>query len=298
MRDAAGETADRFELLRLPELLFEHPSLGDVLHRADHAPRDAIGAAHDVPFLVHPAHLAVRADDAVIDVVGEIAFLRRRTRPRNEVAIVGVHERVERGRRAVESIARDAENPVRFVRPRQAIGAVEVGDPASDVRHFLRLFEKRAMLLEQRLRADGLGDVAVARDASDDVPVDAMRRHEALVDAPVFESERVEDLDRRIGPRIHRVDDQLCGVFDFAGKPLGNDLDVAMFDLVGRQVKHAQELAVVADDTALEVEHEQAVVRGLQRLFEEGDLLLRADACLAVRHGRPAGAPSGAGSNW
>ena len=32
MRDAAGEPADRFELLRLPELFLEQPPFGDVAH--------------------------------------------------------------------------------------------------------------------------------------------------------------------------------------------------------------------------------------------------------------------------
>ena len=40
--DAAGEPADRFHLLRLPQLILEQPAVGDVLHRADHAPRPAL----------------------------------------------------------------------------------------------------------------------------------------------------------------------------------------------------------------------------------------------------------------
>ena len=48
VRDAAGEPADRFHLLRLPQLILEQPAVGDVLHGADHPQRTALRVAHDV----------------------------------------------------------------------------------------------------------------------------------------------------------------------------------------------------------------------------------------------------------
>ena len=41
VRDPASQPADRLHFLRLPQLILELPSIGDVLHRADHARRPA-----------------------------------------------------------------------------------------------------------------------------------------------------------------------------------------------------------------------------------------------------------------
>ena len=41
VRDPAGQPADRLHFLRLPQLILELPSIGDVLHGADHARRPA-----------------------------------------------------------------------------------------------------------------------------------------------------------------------------------------------------------------------------------------------------------------
>ena len=47
MRDAAGELADRFHLLRLPQLLFEPAALGDVARVDDDGADGRIGEAID-----------------------------------------------------------------------------------------------------------------------------------------------------------------------------------------------------------------------------------------------------------
>ncbi len=47
MRDAAGELTDRLHLLRLAQLFFEPPPLGDVAHVDDDAGNGRIGEAVD-----------------------------------------------------------------------------------------------------------------------------------------------------------------------------------------------------------------------------------------------------------
>ena len=69
VRDAAREPADRFHLLRLPELILELTAVGHVLHRPDHPPRASLSVAEDVRLLVHPADRAVRTHDAMLDIV-------------------------------------------------------------------------------------------------------------------------------------------------------------------------------------------------------------------------------------
>ena len=74
---------------------------------------------------------------------------RRDAGSADRFAIVGVDERQERLRRAVEGAERHAEDAMRLGGPSEAVGSVELGHPAADVRDFLRLLEKLPMLLER-----------------------------------------------------------------------------------------------------------------------------------------------------
>ena len=192
VRDAAREPADGFELLRLAQLFFELPTVRAVLHGADHANRSAGRVADDVGARLNPADRSVAADDAIFEL--ESAGTRGVLIDRrfHATAIIGVHEIEERSGRAVERTRRNAEDVVRLVRPAYAVRVVELGDPAADVCDFLRLLEKRAVLVERPLRAGGLADVTEARYQADDFRPDAMRRDEPLEDASIRELERVE----------------------------------------------------------------------------------------------------------
>ena len=62
----------------------------------------ALCVAQDRRLLVHPAHPAVRPDQAMLDVVGRPAGDRRLARRPHRGAIVGMHEGEERRRRSLE----------------------------------------------------------------------------------------------------------------------------------------------------------------------------------------------------
>ncbi len=71
--DAAGELADRFELLRLPQLMLEivamlllEPALGHVLERPDEAPR-TVGVGDQAPVRVNVADLSVSPNHPVLE---------------------------------------------------------------------------------------------------------------------------------------------------------------------------------------------------------------------------------------
>src|SRR5204862_1138356 len=97
------------------------------------------------------------------------------------LAILFVHEPEEGFRRPLELTERHAEDAVGLGRPAQRVRVGELGDPAADVRDFLRLLEKRAMLFDRFGCAYRFADVAEAREAPEDDRVDTVRRRVALV---------------------------------------------------------------------------------------------------------------------
>src|SRR5437660_323756 len=101
--EAAGQSPDGLHLLRLAELilelrprLFRLLALRDVLDHAEHPRRPCPLAPGDVGLLMHPAHGAVRADDAVVDPVMAAAADSRLTRPSDRLPVVGMDELEER----------------------------------------------------------------------------------------------------------------------------------------------------------------------------------------------------------
>ena len=119
--DAARQPPNRFHLLRLPELILEHPPLGEVLHGADHSQRPPLRVPQDAGLLVHPPHRAIRPHQAVLDVVRLPAGSCRLARRAHRGAVVRMDERQKGLRRSRELSERDAEDSVRFGGPAQAI---------------------------------------------------------------------------------------------------------------------------------------------------------------------------------
>jgi len=193
-----AQPADRLHLLRLAQLLFEQAPVGDVLHRAHHPQRASLRI--DPPrLLVHPAHVAVGPDEAVLDVVGRASRGRGGGGGAHRAAIVGMHQRQERFRRSGKLARRHAEDAVRLRRPVEAIRTIELRHPAAEMCDFLRLLQEGLMLRQQLGGANGGADVAEAHRSSDDPCVQHERRHEAFDHASVLEPQS-----RRAAPRLDR----------------------------------------------------------------------------------------------
>ena len=274
MGDAAGETADRLHLLRLAQLILEVAPVRDVLHGADHADGAAVGVVNDVGELVDPAHRPVGAHDPVLDVVALARFPRRAARRAHDVALVGVNELVERRRGAGELPRRQAEDALRLVRPAEMIRSVELGHPAADVGDLLRAFEERAMLLDRFCRANGVAHVAVADDAADDPAFDALGRDEPLDDAPVAKAHQAGRFRRRVGPHRLGVEQERRRPLELRADRRGDRRNAAGRD-VGRNAEDFEEPAVVADQTAVQIEHDHAVVCRIERCLEDCDRLFK-----------------------
>ena len=270
VRDAAGESPDRLHLLRLPKLILEVAPFGDVLHSADHADRAALVVANDVGQLVDPAHRPVDTHDAVLDVVALARFGRRPARSPHGVAVVGMNELEKRRGGADELARRHAEDAMRFVRPAEMTRSVELRDPAADVRDLLRPFEERAMLLDRVRRANGVADIAVARDAADDPPFDALRRDESFDDAAVAAAHQAGRLRRRVGPHRVGVEQERRRLVELRADVRGDCRDAAGHD-VGGDAEDFEEPAVVPDQSAIQIEHDDAVVCRIERRLENRD---------------------------
>src|SRR4051812_35819680 len=61
MRDAAGELADSFELLRLPQLFFKLTAFRDIGIGADHLRRAAGRVMDELSFISQPANFSILA---------------------------------------------------------------------------------------------------------------------------------------------------------------------------------------------------------------------------------------------
>ena len=198
--DAARQPADGLHFLGVAQLIFEVPAIRDVLDRADHANGLSVVAAENVGALVNPAFRAVTADYPMLDVVRRPALDRGQARRAHDRAIGLVNEREKCFSRAVELTGRHAENTVRLGRPAELIRSIELGHPAADVRHFLRLLEQDPVQLQRLLGVSGLADVAEAGDQADDGGSDPLRRHAALEHPSVLEPQHVEHLAVRVLP--------------------------------------------------------------------------------------------------
>ena len=130
MRDAAGQGPERFELLRMEQLLLElalailrDPKLGDILNRTGKSDRLARVVQDELDFPVDITQVAVRPDDPVFDRIGLHSRLDP-VQPRQNVGTVvrmDEGEEVFRGRH--ELVARHPEDPKRLVRPFDRVAA-------------------------------------------------------------------------------------------------------------------------------------------------------------------------------
>ena len=137
--DASGETADRVELLRLPQFFLESATIGDVLERPDHSQRAC--RRRREPGWLECAPSGRRRSDRTTRARYRTAG-RRRSRLR--VRHAPLRDRPGARRWPLPAFAlgprlRCPENTVHLARPGQAVRAIEFGDPAADMRHFLRL---------------------------------------------------------------------------------------------------------------------------------------------------------------
>ena len=155
-----------------------------------------------------------------------------------------------------------ADQPSAFV-------AVELGDPAADVRDFLRLLEKRPMLFDRFRCPDRFADVAETGEAADDPRVDTVRRRVALIDPPVLEAQDVEYFGRRIAPNRARLEQHRLEILELRTQRFDEAVDSAALHIVGGHAEHLQVLLVVEDDAPVEIDDHDAVVRGFKRGFEQ-----------------------------
>ena len=160
---------------------------GDVLHRADHARRVAPLVQLDFRAFMHDPDRAIRAHDAMIDLVWHATFEGAPDRGIHVRAVIGMHPRKESLVTGAEFIRRDAEHAIDAFRPEQPVLS-NLPIPVSHVGDALRLGEtlhgfaqlarsKRDLPVladeqQQRRRQaeQQQGDEAVQR-AEDDAPV-------------------------------------------------------------------------------------------------------------------------------
>ena len=155
------------------------------------------------------------------------------------------------------------------------VAAVQRRDPAADVRDLLCLLEKRAVLVQRFLRAHRLADVAKARDAADDAAADTMRRDVALEDAAVPEMEHVQMLRRRVGRQQLRRRPHGMRIVELRGQPAHDQIEAAGGDLVRLKAERFEAAAVAPDYVSGQIHHENRVVRGVERRFEQSNGFFR-----------------------
>ena len=127
------------------------------------------------------------------------------------------------------------------------------------------------MLLDCFRGPHRFADVPEAGDASDNLRVDAMRRDVPLVDAPVLEAHDVHHFGRGIAPDGVRLQQHPFEILELRAHGFDEAVDASTFEVVGCQAEHLQVLTVVQDDVAVEVDHENAIVRRFERRLEQRD---------------------------
>ena len=149
VRNPAGEGADAFHPLRAQELLFELLAVGDVLTRAERAAGLAGVVSKHAPIFLDGFDLAVRQHDPMLDGPEPLAFDHVPERRVDAGPIGGVHS-------GEKALVRDwtggrsaAKDPMGLVGPHDHHG-VEVGLPATDLRHGLRRHQACSFLGELR----------------------------------------------------------------------------------------------------------------------------------------------------
>ena len=121
------------------------------------------------------------------------------------------------------------------------------------------------------------GHVVEARDDTRDRLGDAKRRHEPLVDASVPEPQDVERFAIRIRPDFAGCSLELVQVLDLGQQGIDETDGVggrAFRQLLLGQAKKAQILAVVRDDSSLEVHGDDAAARRVEGGVDEREGLV------------------------
>ena len=127
--------------------LFGPLVLADVLYGTEHAARAPRLVPEHFPLAPHEPHLAVRADDAVLDVVARPAPQRRRHGRHQPRIVRGVKERGNIVERHDAFLRPQPEDAVGLVRPGVTI-CLEITLPVADMRDSLGVFQPSLALGE------------------------------------------------------------------------------------------------------------------------------------------------------
>ena len=210
VRDAAGEPADAFHLLRLQELRFEALPFGDVLHDAEHARGLAALVAEDLRLRRDPSRVRAVRIGAELDVERQRQIDRVIDRFEQRRTIFGMHEIEQIVERAAERSGREIEHAIRVAAPAHGVRG-EVPVPRADLAAVERHAEALFAVTQRLLRFLARGDVEHRADQSDrlairvvddvaaivDVGVGAIRAQEAIFVGPEVSARNVERDARR-----------------------------------------------------------------------------------------------------
>ena len=127
------------------------------------------------------------------------------------------------------------------------------------------------MFLERLFRPESRTDVAQADHPAGDRGADAMRRDEPLEDAAILEAEQIGRRHGRIAPQLLRSLLERLGILKIVDDAAQQLVGVADLDGFARNAQHLGEQPVAANDAVIQIEHENAVVRRLERGFEQRD---------------------------
>ena len=226
------------ELLGRAQRVLDAAGLGDVLAGAVHRDGRAAGVDGDLAARVHEAHVAVRAQDAVVDAPGGAVGDGRLDRPRDPGAVVGM-DALQMPRPALRLVlGAQPVDPVELVGPGHPVG-VDDPLPAPEPRDLLRLGELRLVGGERVLRRDARGDVE---------ELDEIVERRAGV---VAHERAADDRDHRVAVRGAQAGLELEGSGGAVGERLG-DPAAAVVGAVGEleRAERQQLLLAVPDEPA------------------------------------------------
>ncbi len=130
------------------------------------------------------------------------------------------------------------------------------------------------------LGANAGADVAEAPHPPDDPALDVLRLRVALEDAAVLEGQHIEALRVRIGVELLHLLDEAVGIAQLREHVRDGQRVVARVEDLPREAPLPGELAVVGEDLAAVIDHQDAVGGGFQRGREERE-------CVAVNDQTP-----------
>ena len=265
VRDTTGEPSDRFELLRVHQLLLQKVLIGDVPIVDDDHPLAVLGAPASDRLDRAPVAVAVAKPGQ--DRHRFLAREHRSERPLHGLAVVRVQQR--KGLRAQELLGRVAEHALDG---RTLVEACAVGGEHRD--RVGRVLDQRAEQFlagaQCFLRGELLGDVAEAPHTTDDVIAQPLRRRVAL-DRPAVEE--LEDITRHalgVFVDLSHPADELLRVGEAVDHAAERCRVVTGVEHGLRDRPQLDERAVVGRDLAFHVDDEDRVGGRVECGLEQG----------------------------